>query len=243
MAEFKPDDDDDGELELEPVDPEILAQERERARQKTNAAVGQIDVDELYGDTGSYSDLRVDWSTWRQFRFTTRHLLILTALLAILLTMFLLLGGVKAMALVVVVALAGGWLWASRLERQQAAERARRREEFFADRKGPSDATIASVPADSAEPRRLRPEFKFAFSMKELLITMTAAAVVVALAGWIGLSELAAVCGMLALLGLVLQAVGYDPPRLFVLGWWLVLVIYLLVGLAAGLGFAPEAGA
>src|SRR5262245_38083310 len=38
-------DDDDGELELEPVDPQILEIERQRAQRKTDEAVAQIDPD------------------------------------------------------------------------------------------------------------------------------------------------------------------------------------------------------
>jgi len=226
-----PDHDDDAELELEPLDPEILARERERAHEKTEAAVGSIDVDELYGHESQYSDLSVDWTSWKRFRFTTRHLLILTALLAMVLTVFLLVDGLQAVSLIVAAVLSGGWIWASRLERRQQAERARRREEFFGAGKKAENADVGwAVEPDAPQPRAA---FKFAFSMKELFITMTVAAIVVALARLIGVTELATMCGMLALAGLVLHAVGYDPPRLFVLGWWLVLVIYLGVGLAA----------
>ncbi len=234
MADAKPpaNDDDDDELELEPVDPEILAKERERAVQRTETAASKIDVDELYGDTGGYSDLTVDWSQLKQFRFTTRHLLMLTAVLAILLTLLLLFRTTRTIVVVGAVALAAGWFWALRLERKQEAERARRRAEFFGE-------TAHGAPLDEVdeglEPVYSRPraEFKFAFSIKEMLITTAAAAVVLALVRLIGPNSLAITLGGVALAGLVANALGYDAPRHVILGWWLLLVMYLIVGLFA----------
>jgi len=241
MADQTSDDDDDLELELEPVDPEILAVERERVRQKTDVAVANIDVDELFGHDSAYSDLSVDWTSWRSFRFTTRHMLGLTALLAIVMTVFILTDAWRATALVVAAALAAGWIWAMRLERRQAAERARRREEFIQNR--PKQVDILANATVDANPPPRRPPLKFAFTMKQLLILMAGAAVVVAMVNWIGLSELAAMSGMIALVGIVLHIAGFDPPPLFVLGWWLLLVFYLAVGLAAVLGIDFGAGA
>jgi len=40
---------------------------------------------------------------------------------------------------------------------------------------------------------------------------------------------------LVALSGLVLNAVGFDPPRIVVLGWWLLLMLYLFVGVWAAL--------
>src|SRR5690348_7867246 len=120
MADANPssDDDDDYELELEPVDPEILRLERERSQQRSEAAVARIDVNEIYGDTSQYSDLDVDLSGLKQFRFSTQHLLILTAVLALVLTVYRLRGGVQTVSILAAVLLAGGWWWASLLERR-----------------------------------------------------------------------------------------------------------------------------
>jgi hypothetical protein len=229
MAETRPldDDDDDYELELEPLDPEILAAEKARGDQRTESAVGRIDVDELYGETGQYSDLSFDLSGIKQFRFTTRHLLILTALLAIVLTLFRLFEETNAITVIAVVLLAGGWYWTSRLERKQQAERARRRAEFFGEADAIDEMADAAL-ADAPPPMRV--PFKFSFSMKELMITMTVAAVAVALFEWIGPEVVAMVFGLIALVGLVVNAAGVDPPRIVVLAWWLSLVIYIVVG-------------
>jgi hypothetical protein len=230
-----PDDDDDYELELEPVDPEILAKERSRASQRTETAASKIDVDELYGDTGGYSDLTVDLSQLKQFRFTTRHLLISTAFLAILLTLFELFPATKAIVIVAAVALAAGWIWALRLERKQELERERRRAEFFGE-------AVDAEPADAdLEPTVApRPEFKFAFSIKEMLITTAVCAVVLALIRLVSAEALSITLGGVALAGLIANAMGYDPPRHVVFGWWLLLVMYLIVGVFALLGPAKS---
>jgi membrane protein implicated in regulation of membrane protease activity len=233
MADSKaPIDDNDDEYELEPVDPEVLAIERERGERRTETAVSRIDVDELYGDTSNYSDFDVNWSELRQFRFTTQHLLILTAVLAILLTLFRLFDPGLAIFVIAAVLLAGGWFGASLLERRKEAERERRRAEFFGKGAGVADATNATFDTPVTQPRAA---FKFAFSTKELLITMTAAAVALALLRFIGPHTLSMVLGMIALAGLAANAMGYDPPRQVVLGWWILLVMYLAVGLIAAL--------
>jgi hypothetical protein len=224
-----PDDDDDYELELEPIDPEILAIERARGNHRTESVVERIDVDELYGDTGSYSDLTVDWSGLRHFRFTTQHLLVLTAVLAVVMTVFRLLNPGKAIVVIGAVLLAAGWYWASRLERRQQAERARRRAEFFGQAAA-MEASDASLASSESLPRV---PFKFAFSTKELLIATTAAAVVLALLRIMGADALSMALGIVALTGLAANAMGYDPPPQVVLGWWLLLVMYLAVGLLA----------
>jgi hypothetical protein len=228
MAETKAPDDEDDDYELEPLDPEILAIEKARGARRTEAAVEKIDVDELYGDTNNYSDLSVDLSQLKQFRFTTRHLLILTAVLAIVLTLFTLLNPIPAVLVMAAVSLAGGWFYASQLERRQDAERARRRAEFFRDGDKLAELADASLAGEEARPRL---DFKFAFSMKELFITMTVAAVAVAGFTLMGPEVVSMVFGAFALVGLIAHAMGAEPSRLVVLGWWLSLVIYLGVGL------------
>jgi hypothetical protein len=165
----------------------------------------------------------------KQFRFTTRHLLILTAVLAIVLTLFTLLTPFKAIAVLAFVSLAGGWFYASQLERRQDAERARRRAEFFRDGDKLAELADASLAAESSQPRF---DFKFAFSMKELFITMTVASIAVGIFTITGEPEVVSmIFGALALAGLIAHAMGAEPPRMVVLGWWLSLVIYLGVGL------------
>lgn len=248
MPESQPplDDDDDFELELEPVDPEVVAHVQQRARAKTDEAISSVDADELFRKP-EHSDLGVDWQSWTQFRFTTRHLLMLTAILAIILTLQQQLGGCSAIFIVAVVVLGAGWFYVLRLEQKQDAERARQREEFLAQMKADKPATPldassapAASPADQAEPLR-RWNVKIAFSLKELFIAMTVAAVVLGLIRAFGADNMAIALGLIALVGLVVQAAGFDPPRIVVLGWWMLLVLYLFVGLIAAMMPAPAA--
>jgi hypothetical protein len=245
-----PEDDDDFELELEPVDPEIIAHRQERAQHAVDSAVKKIDVDELYEGHSAYSDLELDLSGLKSFRFTTRTLLLITAILAVGMTVKLILGGCMVIFLGMVAAVSLGWYWVGKLDREKELDRLRRREEFFANRDKPvapaAAATTPAAPASpfdpepavvaaEAEPVEKRPFFdvKFAFSMQELFITMTVAAVAMGLAMLIPTSILAMLLGLVALGGLVANTAGYEPPRLVVLGWWLLMVFYLAVGIFA----------
>lgn len=246
---------DDDELELEPVDPEIIAHRQERVQHVVESAVKRIDVDELYEGQSSYSDLELDLSGLKSFRFTTRTLLLLTAILAIGMTVYLQWGGCMVVFVGMLAAVAVGWYWVSKLDRQQELERARRREEFFAAKGQPAagaaaatvgspskaaspfDPELAAPAAVEAEPAEKRPFFdvKFAFSMQELFITMTAAAIAMGLSLLMPREYLAMILGLVALGGLITNASGYEPPRLVVLGWWLLMVFYLAVGLFAAM--------
>jgi hypothetical protein len=248
-----PEDDDDFELELEPVDPEIIAHAQARAQHTVESAVKKIDVDELYEGHSNYSDLELDLSGLKSFRFTTRTLLLITAILAIGMTVKITLGGCMVIFLGMLAAVAVGWYWVSKLDREQELDRARRREEFFAARGKPESgaaaatAAAAATPASpfdpevttpaaaDAEPEEKRPFFdvKFAFSMQELFITMTVVAVAMGLSLLMPREILAMLLGLIALGGLVVNTAGYEPPRLVVLGWWLLMVFYLAVGLFA----------
>jgi hypothetical protein len=247
----QPPEDDDDELELEPVDPEIIAHRQARVQQTVESAVKKIDVDELYEGHSNYSDLELDLSGLKSFRFTTRTLLLITAVLAIGMTVRLILGGCMAIFLGMIAAVSMGWYWVAQLDRQKELERARRREEFFANKGKPqAPAAAPAMPASpfdpapavaaAAEPVEKRPFFdvKVAFSMKELFVTMTVAAVAMGLAMLMPLSILAMLLGLIALGGLVANTAGYEPPRLVVLGWWLLMVFYLAVGLFAASGTA-----
>lgn len=224
-------DDDDFELELEPVDAEIIEIERQRGKRQTDEAIAKVTVDELYEER-AHADLDVDWSKFRQFRFATRHLLILTAILAIGLTLRKLAGGCGMVIITVVAAIGVGWFVVLRAERREAAERARRREEFFATRgaSGEGTTTEAPPPAETPPPRHFA-DFKFSFSLKQVFITMTIAAVVLAMLRWIGVEEVAIALGVIALAGIAVQVFGlFDPPPIVVLGWWLLLMMYLALG-------------
>lgn len=229
-------DDDDFELELEPVDPEILAMEQRRAQQKTDEAAAKVDIEEIIrqkvGDKYGYGDYDVSWNWLRQFRFTTRHVLILTAVLAFGMALFKGLGGCSGLFVAGVIAIGVGWFAVMRHERKLEAERQRMREEFAATR------TISGLDSGASAPvgvPQSRFAVKFSYSMQELMIAMTIAAVVFGLVYSFGPEAVTLTLGVIALAGLAVQAMGFDPPRIVVLGWWLLLVIYLAAGLITAL--------
>jgi hypothetical protein len=80
-------DDDDVELELEPVDAEILAAAKRRAEETVVAASRAIDIDEIYRDAepGGDAPLPTDLFKNIRYQFQVKHLLIATAVIAVLL--------------------------------------------------------------------------------------------------------------------------------------------------------------
>ncbi len=231
-------DDDDGEYELQPVDPEILEMERQRAERKTREAHVAVDLDEVYeeveqADPVSFEDLK-------NFRFTTRHLLIATAVLSLVLTAWNL-GEWMGMFIVGVVTLAAGWFFVLYKERQAVATRERQRQEVedrvAAQRAGDSEFAKrpVSVKLETTWNASNEPAFNpFSFSLKQLFGAMTAAAIFLALVRWLGGPNQAALMfGVIAMLGLLLHVCGFETPGLLILGWWLLLVMYILVSLWA----------
>jgi hypothetical protein len=224
-------DDDDFELELEAVDPEILAHERARAQQKTDDAIAKVDVDEIYKKPESNDDYDIPWEKLREFKFTTRHLLMLTALLAFGLTLYLSLSGCMALFIAGLLAVGAGWFYITRTERREAKERERRRREFDAANRANPNAVEPGA-STWVEERPPRPEFRFAFSIKQVLITMTVAAVVLGLLTSVGPKAVVITLGAISLVGLAVQTFGwFDPPPAVVFGWWMLLALYLILGL------------
>lgn len=252
------DDDDDDEYELEPPDAEVIAAEERRAREVVDATRVSIDIDEIYRDADRQrgSELLERWvrNTDFRFRFQVKHLLIATAVLAIALTLWRLKLFGSTLMLLAMITIAGSYLylmWQEKRQQQEAERRRRtmyqRQREYYEQRNrpGPASATAGAhavadqsasetnAGADSAAdaaPRSLRLQF----SLKQLLIAMTAAAVIFGLVSLFGgPANTATMLGFVALLGLVIHALGFEPPEIFVLGWWLVLVLYIVLSMAA----------
>jgi len=236
-------DDDDFELELEPVDPEIEEHKRLRAIQRTRAAEDSIDVDQLYEETntGEPTD-PIDFGEFKKFQFSIQHLLIATALLSVVLTVEKLTSGCTAVVITIATAVAAGWWYVLRQERRQRAQKEADLAKFkarIAAQRAKEDSKPVSEPVSVedpiAEPAQ-SPKFDFAFSLKEMFAAFTAAAVLLGLVSLMGAQNAAMLLGLIALSGLALSAVGFDPPRLVILGWWLLLVLYLLFGVMTAFG-------
>ena len=243
MTEHDPhsddDDDNDDEYELEPIDPEILEHERQRGEQKTRQAESAFDIEEVYNELEPIDP--INWGDLRAFRFTTRHLLIVTALLSVVMTLIEI-GRWTGLFLVVVIALAAGWFFVLKKEQRERLQRKRHREEakrrIAAERGEAVDAGQLPTKVDKPEPETaVGPAFRFSFSMKEMLGALTVAAVLFALVrGLGGVDNAAMLLGMIALTGLAVHMIGFDPPAVIVLGWWILLVLYIVVSLWAAFG-------
>jgi hypothetical protein len=254
-----PDDpDDDGEdYELEPPDPDILATEQRRAQETLETTRMSIDIDEIYREVerDRGREILENWFGNSQFRFRVKHLLIATAVLAILLT----LAKLNLMIVVVVgvmLTIAGVFLYLQWQDKKQQDEANRRRQEMYARRraqlgKGASPGAAGESATRPIEPLPPMPsevdeawqkasresgEFHFRFSLQQFMIAMTAAAIIFGLVQILGgPSNAATLLGLVALFGLIVHALGFEPAQVVVLGWWLVLVMYVLLSIVGAM--------
>ncbi|MEN1678850.1 MAG: hypothetical protein AAGJ46_04615 [Planctomycetota bacterium] len=246
--------DDDGEdYELEPVDPDIIASEQRRAEEEVVRATTALDIDEVYEDANSGQDLDEFLKDFK-FRFQIKHMLMGTAALAVFLSAAKLIGSsVAALMLLVLTALvvANAFLaWKDR--RREAALDAKRKQLVERARCGEAGEPQADELDDDWDPEQEafyradddadeeKPTFRFNFSMKQVLIALGVASVLMGILSLIGVGAAAAVLGLVAVAGLVAFAAGVQMPPMLALGWWITLLLY--IGLSI-LGVFTSAGA
>ena len=116
----------DDELELEPVDPEVLEHEKRRTADKVKRAGLSVDVNEVF-DEQAVAPLDFDAGWITEFRFSMKHLLILTAVLAIGLTVYTQMGGCNLLFWGFVTLVAVGWYFVMKEERALIAHAANSR--------------------------------------------------------------------------------------------------------------------
>ncbi|NOY40866.1 MAG: hypothetical protein GXP26_03380 [Planctomycetes bacterium] len=242
MTEHDPpldDDDDDLELELEPIDPEIIEHKRQQTIRQTRKAEDSVDVNETFDEAAASDPFEI--SDLKQFRFSIRHLLIVTALLSIAMTVYKSTDACNGTLIIFVLTVVTGWWFVVRKERRQQHELQLRKQEMkarIAAQRAAEDGDLATplpAPAEiTFDSPPETPSFRFSFSLKELFGAFTAAALLLGLLSYIGgVQNIALPLGMVALLGLVVHAMGFDPPHLAVLGWWILLVLYILISAMA----------
>ncbi len=238
-----PDDeeDEDFEFELEGVDPEVLEHARQRANrqvQDTEARAARLETfdEPSEADTLSFDD-------FKGFRFTTRHLLIATAVLAVFMSVVTLGGGCNGLFVAGLGSLAYGWWLVLRKERRERLERERKRLEIdariAASRKNAEGEPIAStVRMAGLEPaaEELLPEkpaLSFSFSLKQILWAFAVAAVVLTVTMLLGPDNASVILGLIAVVGLAIHVMGFELPGIIVFGWWILLVLYVLMSAVA----------
>jgi hypothetical protein len=243
--------DDDAELELEPPDETIEERQRQIA---LNAIRARIDIDDVYrdADRDRGGEIMEGWVRNFRFQFQLKHLLIATAVLAIILTLIKL--ELFGTTVIVGFMLTVGSLYAYLMfeQKKHDIETDRKRKEMYAKRRAQMAANmgaplaeqleanneVAPAPTnrtdeiwqEAAKERSLHIQFQF--SLRTMLIMMTSAAVMLTLVRILGgPAATASVLGLVAMGGLVVYACGYEPPQNMVLAWWLILVMYVLVSI------------
>jgi hypothetical protein len=255
---------DDGvEYEVEPPDPDVLTAEERHAERMAGVVKKAIDIDEIYRDLENSRDTEILRQIVESvhFQFQVKHLLIVTALAAIVLTLakFDLL--VHSFIWVVMVGVIGVTLYLQWEERKRQAEADRRRQAIYAQRRAELKMANAASPAvrvdASAKPAAAGPEieefeavrqraarrgFRFRFSLWQLLVVITGAAILLGLANLLGGAQYAAsLLGMLALVGLVIHALGYEPPDIVAFSWWVLLLVYIVFSILTAVWVAATA--
>jgi hypothetical protein len=78
--------------------------------------------------------------------------------------------------------------------------------------------------------------FQLRFSMRSLLIMLTIAAVSFGLIRVLGgPGPTATILGFMAVAGLLVHALGFDPPQAVVLVWWSILALYVILSVAGAI--------
>jgi hypothetical protein len=250
--------DDDADYELEPPDADVLAAEQRRGKEALEATLTSIDIEEIYREESRDrgGEILQEWTRNLKFRFQVKHLLIGTALLAIGLTLWR--WGILGTTLVILtmLSIAGLYLYLQWQEKKQRDEAERRRREMYARRRAhaenrgdPAAEAAETTPEPTAPPPPLPNEtdevwqasmaqekFRIHFSLREMMLAITAAAVILGLMHTLGgAANTATLLGFIALVGLVIHALGFEPPEIVVLGWWLILVMYVVLSIVAAM--------
>jgi small-conductance mechanosensitive channel len=248
---------DDEEYELEPLDPAIVSAEKRRAQEVAEEVRSSIDIDEVYRDAerNRGTEILENWARNFHYRFHVKHLLIATAVLAIAIAAAKLNFLIPGLTILIVGSIAGLYFYLNWQERKQQAEAYEKRQELYAKRRerfqakggtpaddeplAPIELTpppAASPPNEAAdmweeppapEPLRIR------FSLRSLMIALTVAAVSLGIIQYFGGPDpTATILGSIAFVGLIVLALGFEPPQSMILGWWFILLLYVLFTIA-----------
>jgi hypothetical protein len=246
---------DDDEYELEEPDPAVEEARRQAVLQSLEHT---IDINEVYreAERDRAGEILNDWVRNFRFQYRVKHLLMATAVVAIALALAKLQLFWTALIVLIMLSVAGLYFYLSWEDSKHQAEAERKREELYAKRRAklgaqtaghvvgspvtePARAIDAAPPAQN-ETDRIWEEssdkeaFRFQFSLRELILAMTAVAIVLGTMHWLGGPAVTAtVLGTVALVGLVVFALGYEPPHIVVFGWWFTLALYVVVILIA----------
>ncbi len=253
------DPDDDFEYEVEPVDEELIAREKARARQEVIKAEAAVDVDAVYRELDGRDQFDAAFEKFRA-KFSLKSLLITMTVVAVVLGI----GGsglfngttFAGFIFVSLIGLGLAHAWLNFEERKRRAAVLARRDRQV--RRAEHLANHPDVPYeeedDEPDPAG-NPFTEFVgslttvprFSIAELMISTTVASFVLVLLMFAGNSLRAAVAlGFVTVAGFALQAADVQVPRPLILAWWLTLFGFCLLMLGSGMlgvaGFALGGG-
>jgi hypothetical protein len=243
---------DDEELELEPLDPAIMNAEQRRAQEVAEQVRASIDIDQVYreAERNRSEEIVEGWIRNFKFRPQIKHVLYATAALAVLIAVSSLGETFPVFAILTICCIGGLYLYMSWQDRKQQAEADEKRQAMYAKRRQQMQRKVASTrDVELEEPARApisvqRPAaapdiwtespppepFQIRFSMRTLLIAMTIAAVSFGLIHALGgPGPTATILGFMAVAGLLVHALGFEPAQSVVLVWWLILALYVVL--------------
>jgi hypothetical protein len=251
------DEHDDTELELEPVDPQILAAAKQRAEEAVIAASQAINIDQIYRDL-EHPDPQLPSELLENFRFQfqLKHLLVAMAVIALLVTVISRMSQSALVGLFMIgfmlIAYAGtAYFYLQDRRRQQEADR--RRQEMYAARRAqpgyrnPLADAAATGSARGPAARKLTPEdYARAGVLVESKPTrlidrltvnqwLTAGCIIATLFGIMylvgGPQNCAVMFGVLAVLGLTANVLGWEQPDVLLFVWWVALAVSIAMGM------------
>lgn len=234
---------DDEDYELEAPDEDVVQTAERRAREDVARAQAVIDIDEIYREENADPDWEEMFKGFR-FRYQTKHLLILTAVVSVIMAAITLSNFMVVLILGTLACLAGAHIYLAWREHQRQQRLEDRRKQIYERarliREGKSVTELPPlIPVDEPPSPALETEpFRFDFTRNEWLAAAGIALVLGSIFAFAS-SGGALLLGLVALTGLVIFAIGYDAPRIVVLGWWLTLVMYLVMSVLVGMSGSP----
>jgi hypothetical protein len=240
--------DDGTEYEVEPPDPEVLAAEERRAEEIIAASELAVDLHDIYDESEGRGDREYLDELVRglRFRFTTKHLLVATTIVAIVIGISVQSDFGVVFVLGMLLAIGGVTAFLSWKQHERDVLIERRRRALFAKRRTAQKAAreqktglppVEEPPAEEPDTDELdttpaEPEkFRLRFTLAEMMTVAICTAVLIGLIAVLGLPQTTTLFGFAALGGLVLHALGFEPPYSVVFGWWVLLLLYVVLSI------------
>lgn len=240
--------DDGDEYELEAPDDSIVDFAKQQAAEDLERANEALEIDQAQKameERQMFDGEDIDF----KFRFQIKHMLIATTVLSLVMSLTVLLeANLFAVLLVLIfIGLAAAHAFLNYRE-QKRVEKAsqlrmaalRRMREREAGHAPSEDLTMYDEelePVDEEFEGAVKDErLKLSFSVKDMLIATTVAAVVMGIGALMPPPVLAVLLGLVAVTGLAAYGLGAQPPKEVITVWWMTLAMYVLLCLGRATG-------